>query len=271
MIEAAELVKTRGDDLITQATRVETMYKRAMRSQPAAARQSEPGLFINKRKLAKVLDEVGPFTEDTLFIGIADDGLPILLDLEDTDTGSMLFIGDRKAGKNPQLKTIAAALEFTHTPEQIKFAVITDDPNRWRDLQDSPNLINIFSYYSPGTPSFLEGLVNWTSVNRNSSQVIVLLIDNVNHMIHMPPDARENLSWLLRYGAEHKVRIFATLETHAYLMKTRTWRAMFGTLLYGKTMQDMPAVSARHRRRGEFILTGNEGTVVRFHTPLLTM
>ena len=179
----------------------------------------------------------------------------------------MLFVGDRKAGKNPQLKTIAAALEFTHTPEQIKFAVITDDPNRWRDLQDSPNLINIFSYYSPGTPSFLEGLVNWTSVNRNSSQVIVLLIDNVDHMMHMPPDARENLSWLLRYGAEHKVRIFATLETRAYGMKTHTWRTMFGTLLYGRTMQDIPDVPIRHRRRGEFIVTDNAGAIVRFHTP----
>ncbi len=271
----ADLVISRPEDLVSQSERVreinQIIYRRKQK-------QPKGDIFrVDKKKLAAILEEVGPFTKNTLFIGIADDGLPILLNMDDPKPGAMLFVGDEHTGKTPQLKTIAAALSVTHKAEEVRFAVLTAFPSRWQDLKDSPNLINIFASSDPGVSAFLEGLINWASVNRNTSQRILLLIDNIHRILQdIPLDARDNLMWLLRQGAQYGIWSFATLQTQDYQYNMRHWKQLFGTLVYGQIRlphrsapeYDIPAVG---RRRGEFVLGGRRGPVLRFHTPLLTV
>ncbi len=271
------------DALLAQARRVETIYEghkkylSVRRLEEERTRGGYSDSAIIRKKIKETIDEVGPFTADTLFIGVAEDGLPILLNLEDPTPGAMLFVGDRQTGKMPQLKTIAAALEFTHKPEQIRFAVLTDNRAHWQDVVDSPNIINIFSFYQQNvTAAFLEGLVNWTNVNRQGDQALVLLIENVDKLFYLPREAQANLRWLCKHGAENKVWVIASIETGAFYENPERWENWFETLVYGQINRDRHRmideyVPVEIQSRGEFVFVEGNNRFVRFHTPLLSV
>lgn len=272
----ADIVRVRSNDLIAMGEQLRRQKKQALdqkTTQSALGQKSETTNIgrIDRAKLKKVLDETGPFEENTLFIGLGDDGLPVLLDLEKPLVGSIAFIGDQFAGKQPQLKIIAAAIEELHSPDRVKFAVITDNPIAWRDFKFSPNCLNVFSYYDINTAAFLEGVANWASVNQQSGQSIVLLVENVDKSVYLPADARQNLLWLLRNGPEN--RVWPIVTAHATAYQSRQMDAVRATIVlpvYGKMLTNNDTYFERlhnyERRRGEFMLQNDE-EIVRFHAP----
>ena len=66
--------------------------------------------------LESALDEVGPMPRKALFMGIAPDGLPVLLNLHDPAPGPILVVGDPGAGKTAFLQNIARGVERMHAP-----------------------------------------------------------------------------------------------------------------------------------------------------------
>ena len=57
--------------------------------------------------LNEVLAEFGPMPPEALFLGVASDGLPVLLNLHDPIPGPSLITGDAGTGKTGLLQTIA--------------------------------------------------------------------------------------------------------------------------------------------------------------------
>src|SRR5689334_15619740 len=87
------------------------------------------------RTLNTVLSEAGALPHEALFLGMAHDGLPILLNLYDAVPGPILITGDVKSGKTTLLKMIARAIEHMHTPDQVQYGVITTRPAEWSRFQ----------------------------------------------------------------------------------------------------------------------------------------
>src|SRR5512139_1948863 len=61
-----------------------------------------------------VLAELGPLPREALFLGVASDGLPVLLNLHDPLPGPMLVVGDAGAGKTAFLQFLARSITETH-------------------------------------------------------------------------------------------------------------------------------------------------------------
>ena len=74
------------------------------RTQPVPARPT----------ISEVLTEFGPMPPEALFLGVASDGLPVLLNLHDPIPGPLLIIGDPGTGKTSLPQTIARAAEKMH-------------------------------------------------------------------------------------------------------------------------------------------------------------
>src|SRR6185436_5520768 len=105
--------------------------------------QPKPGLPA----LAEVLGEFGPMPPEALFLGVAGDGLPVLLNMYDPVPGPILIAGDAGTGKTRLLQTIAAAAEIMHQPEQLQFGVLTSHPDEWSALEAIPNNVGVFPLY----------------------------------------------------------------------------------------------------------------------------
>src|SRR5689334_6989403 len=75
--------------------------------------------------LSNVLTEFSPLPQAALFLGVANDGLPVLLNLLDPVPGPLLIVGDSESGKTRLLQVIARGVEKAQTSPNIKFVVLT--------------------------------------------------------------------------------------------------------------------------------------------------
>src|SRR5512141_738500 len=78
--------------------------------------------------LKNVLKDLGPLPRAALFLGVAGDRLPVLLNLADPVPGPVLVAGDSGSGKTRLLRLVADAVNRTPAPDSGRFAVIAAQP-----------------------------------------------------------------------------------------------------------------------------------------------
>src|SRR5512147_1162009 len=89
--------------------------------------------------LDSVLTQLGSIPSEALFLGIASDGLPVLLNLHDPHPGPMLVAGDAGSGKTAFLRTIAHSIAQTHDASSTQFGILTNYPEEWESVQAFPH------------------------------------------------------------------------------------------------------------------------------------
>ena len=89
--------------------------------------------------LREVISSAAPLPQEALLLGLAEDGLPVLLNLYDPVPGPLLLTGDPASGKTALMQTIASAIGLMHSPSEVEYGVITDHPEDWRDFQEIQN------------------------------------------------------------------------------------------------------------------------------------
>src|ERR1043166_4670240 len=109
--------------------------------------------------LSAVLAEIGSLPAEALFLGVATDGLPVLLNLYDSHPGPLLISGDAGAGKTAFLQTIAQAAAQTHTPRDLQFGIITNYPDEWKSVDGMTQLAGVFPVGHNSTQEFIASLV----------------------------------------------------------------------------------------------------------------
>src|SRR5919108_529771 len=150
--------------------------------------------------LNEVLSDYGPMPYEALFLGVASDNLPVLLNLHDPVPGPILITADPGAGKTNMLQTIALAAGQIHQPENLQFGVLTNHPDEWNGLERIPNNVGIFPLYDKSAEDFILSLASWAHGNKTSLQSVLLLLDDLEAATNMDFDAKQNLRWLLFRG-----------------------------------------------------------------------
>ena len=74
--------------------------------------------------LSTILADITPLPDEALFLGLAEDGLPVLLNLYDPIPGPILIVGDQACGKTALLQTIARAVELLHSPSDVQYCIV---------------------------------------------------------------------------------------------------------------------------------------------------
>ena len=186
--------------------------------------------------LGEVLAEVGPMPPEALFLGVAEDGLPVLLNLHDPVPGPVLITGDPGTGKTGLLHTIASAAGKMHQPDELQFGVLTRYPDEWSALEDIPNNVGVFPLYHQSSEDFILSLASWAHGNHTSKQSVLLLLDDLDAAVDLDFDARQNLRWLLLRGPARRVWPLITLNPHR-MQNIIPWLESFRTRIFG-TIQD---------------------------------
>ena len=182
--------------------------------------------------LDEVLAEVGPMPPEALFLGVAEDGLPVLLNLHDPIPGPVLITGDPGAGKTGLLQSIASAAGKTHQPDDLQFGVLTRYPDEWGALEDIPNNVGIFPLYHQSAEDFILSLASWAHGNKTSKQSVLLLLDDLDAAADLDFDARQNLRWLLLRGPARRVWPLITLNPQR-MQNIIPWLESFRTRIFG--------------------------------------
>ena len=186
--------------------------------------------------LDEVLTEFGPMPPEALFLGVASDGLPLLLNLHDAIPGPILIAGDSGTGKTALLQTIAAAAGKTHQPEELQFGALTGHPDEWSVLEDIPNNVGVFPLHNQSSEDFILSLASWAHGNKSSQQSVLLLLDDLEVASNLDFDARQNLRWLLLRGPARRVWPIITVNTNR-MENILPWLDAFHTRVFG-TIKD---------------------------------
>jgi hypothetical protein len=182
--------------------------------------------------LSRVLQDYTPLPHEALFLGVANDGLPVLLNLKDPVPGPVLIAGDSESGKTKLLQIIARAIGRSHDPENIRFAIVTDDIKRWESFDLAANCEGILSFHQPLTTNYLDSLSDWAHNNKHDKQLILLLIDGLEALI-ADRGIHQIFRWLLLRGPARRIWPFVTLNA-AISPAVYPWLESFRTRLFGR-------------------------------------
>jgi len=192
--------------------------------------------------LSGVLDEIGPLPREALFLGVASDGLPVLLNLHDPVPGPMLVMGDAGAGKSLFLRTLARAATLSHKPDDVQFGVITNHTDEWGSMEQTSHRVGVFPSYHTGAQDFLLSLASWAHANKNTRQSVLLLIDDLESVASLDFDALQNLRWLLLRGPSRRVWPIITMNAERY-GQVISWIQNFRTRIFGRIMNERVAAA----------------------------
>jgi hypothetical protein len=190
--------------------------------------------------LHDVLAKIGSFPSEALFIGVASDGLPVLLNLYDPHPGPILVAGDAGAGKTAFLQTIAHSVALTHRADDVQFAIITNYPEEWESIESIPHRAGVFPVGLSRTEEFLNSLSTWAHSNKNTQQCILLLVDDLESVASLDPESVQNFRWLLLRGPVRRVWPIVTLNAPRY-GQVISWLQNFRTRFFGRVVNQRVA------------------------------
>ncbi len=186
--------------------------------------------------LGSVLRGVGPLPRAALFLGMAADQLPVLLNLADPVPGPVLIAGDSGSGKTRLLQLIAEVVSQTHDPDTLRFVVIAERPAEWDSLTPSPNCEGILSFHEALTTNYLSSLVNWAHTNKHSDQYVLLLIDGLEGL-QADESLHQSVRWLLLRGPSRRIWPIVTVKA-TRASAVNQWLPAFRTRLCGHIAAD---------------------------------
>lgn len=217
---------------MTENNRYSLMMEALMELKPEIESASRSQPLPDLPALSEVLTEFGPMPAEALFLGVASDGLPVLLNLHDPVPGPILINGDAGTGKTAFLQSIARSAEKMHQPEELQFGILTSHPDEWSSLESIPNNVGIFPLYHRSAEDFILSLASWAHGNKTSQQSVLLLLDDLEAATNLDFDAKQNLRWLFLRGPARRVWSFNTLNPNR-MENIVPWLDAFHTRIFG--------------------------------------
>ena len=181
--------------------------------------------------LNEVLADYGPMPAEAMFLGVASDGLPVLLNLHDSGPGPILIAGDSGTGKTALLQTVGLAAAYMHQPENVQFGVVTSHPDEWSGMENIPNNVGVFPIDHRSAEDFILSLASWAHGNKTSRQSVLLLLDDLETVATLDFEARQNLRWLLLRGPARRVWPIITVNPNR-MENAEPWLEAFRTRVF---------------------------------------
>lgn len=184
--------------------------------------------------LSEVLTEFSPMPRAALFIGLATDGLPVLLNLQDPRPGPLLVIGGAGSQKTALLQVVARSVDQLHEPKDVKYGVISPHPDEWKTFASAPNCAKVMAAQDAAVAEYLTSLVEWARLIERERRYILLFIDDLEALSHFDSDSdvQQNLRWLLLRGPSRGVWPLVTLNA-SRAEQLRPWLEAFRTRIFG--------------------------------------
>jgi hypothetical protein len=224
--------------------------------------------------LEDVLAKLMPLPKDGLFLGVASDGLPVLLNLSDPRPGALLLLGDSQTGKTDFLHGVAQAASMIHSAGDLRYAVVTSRLQEWEGWDSLPNCLGLWEANDASVKDLLFDLSERVQLS-GSHETQLLLVDDLQSLENLDSETQENFHWLLANGASGRVWTIATLNADL-ASDLPLWVRNFGTRIYGRIgdpalaerLTSMPGANLRTLLSGAQFCIREKSHWLRFWLPL---
>jgi hypothetical protein len=225
----------------------------------------EPAVSADARLSFEQFVQRYPLPPRTAALGYCDDGLPMLFDLTDPRTGSVLVLGDSDAGKSNLVKVLVQSAAHFNTPKDFQYLLVASRPEDYEALSEKGKKTG-HCLDSVGTYDLDAGkqIIRMASLaeerynNQQTAPAVVIVFDDLRFAPGLDCDTRLNFEWLLKHGPPVQIWPVAVLTTQVALDMGR-WTSQFRTRLIGK-MPEKAAhrLSLYHGLRSNQIQAGKQ-------------
>lgn len=199
------------------------------------------------QSLKALLKKYPDLPAQTSLLGAGEDGLPVLLDLNDPRSGSLVVIGDEREEQLNLLRSAVASLAMRNSPRSVQFLIISCDPESWKKWIN----LNGYQRYCAS----IEGIENlddlsgwiirlgdWIEQRRmedRSGPPLLLVFDTLSFLPRLAYDIRLNFEWMSKEGPAARIWPLAAISTDlADLLNNRHMLRAFRTRVLGFTEKE---------------------------------
>ena len=226
--------------------------------------RTQPSFQDYPPSLYSILDSNGIFPSSSMIIGLCNDGLPFMLNLDDPKSGSILIVGDRRKDKTQLMKVIGHSVSLLNHPQEVSYYVITDTTNEFVELLSYRHCRDILSTEDSSAVELVNKLASMAANRRTGKErgsKILLFIDDLSSFSNLLNDFSVylNIKDLIQRGPTSGIwPIVSSSNQGVQHVKPHLVRT-FGTYIFDKytpniisTPEELPGTSDQRLNRARF-------------------
>jgi hypothetical protein len=196
-------------------------------------RSTSPEAFLN------FFNHVQSIPPRTVILGECRDQIPLFLDLQDSDLGSLLITADPDSGQSHQLELILASALFFNRKSEIRPVIISSQQNWYRTdprFNRSQNPVKVIPWYDTDLGGEIQKLANLCddrNSGRHAGQTYLVLFDDFDQVNTLDYQTQMEIRWLVKYGPQAGIWPIVS-GSPDFLCQVPFWTDLFRTRLLGR-------------------------------------
>lgn len=202
-------------------------------------------------RLSRFIKDTGSLPAYALVMGIAQDGLPVLMNVKDSMTPNVV-VWDRMAKQGLKILKVIAEYIFLHhksvgypKDKVIEFVVLTRYPEDWGELNEygvgmtgKTSCIGIIPFCSKLAGQVMYGLAGWCSEpHRASKNPVIVLVDELENLRNCDDDFKRDFRCVQMLGRKKNVYVVGTASKTNF-HQVQDWLDGFQAEIYGSDVSD---------------------------------
>ncbi|HEX6305525.1 MAG TPA: hypothetical protein VFZ76_15125 [Anaerolineales bacterium] len=195
--------------------------------------QAQSRVQSGARGLAAYIQSIQPIPYYSLLLGICQDGLPLLLDLEHYQSGPLLVTGSHTNSMRAFMNSVLSSGRLINPPELVDYILITPDSSAFENEiipASHREILHPADRSAHELVMHLSSLVEQRNTGRQRGPTLILAIEDLDTLIrYMNQDVYAHFLWLLREGPFARVWPIATLHAGSRLFTDFKFESLFST------------------------------------------
>ena len=212
-----------------------------------SSREIAPSLY-------SLIESMGPFPPYSVVVGQCRDGLPLMIDLDNPKSGSILVVGENVYEKTQIMKTLGHSASLINKPGLVQISLISNNISRYSDLEQYPNCHAWHHAYDRAAAEMiieLASLAEQRRWGRETGRAMMLLIDDFQSLAPILSDDRIYLSFKTLVSRGPTSGIWPILSINPGDERSDQGQLLhsFGTYIFEKVSRDLSSAGNSNNAR----------------------